>query len=66
MYYYVEDKKSGKPVDFDFNPVADNAKALFHSKEDVFYHMDVATSAKYGADKAVASRENFVVKEIEK
>ncbi|MBQ9537869.1 MAG: hypothetical protein IJU95_01250 [Treponema sp.] len=63
MYYYAEEKASGKPVDFDFNPVGDTAKAVFHSKEDLFYFMDVASREKFGADKIDAQREKFAVKE---
>jgi hypothetical protein len=63
MYYYAEEKKSGKPVDFNFNPTSETAKAVFHSKEDLFYFMDVASREKFGADRIDSERENFTVKE---
>lgn len=63
MYYYVVDKASGKPVDFNFKPVDDAKKAVFHSKEDAAYFMDSNTRNTLGADKIDAVRAQFEFKE---
>ena len=61
MYYFVMDKESGKPVDFNFKPVAEDKKAVFHSKEDALYFMDCNTREIAGADKIKETREKFSV-----
>lgn len=66
MYYYVVDKASGKAVDFNFKPVEDSKKAVFHSKEDAAYFMDRNTRETLGADKIDAERAKFEFKETDK
>jgi len=65
MYYYVVDKKTGKAVDFNFKPVEDGKKAVFHSKEDAAYFMDCNTRSTLGADKIDAERAKYEFKETE-
>ncbi|MFA6938443.1 MAG: hypothetical protein WCQ67_09450 [Treponema sp.] len=64
MYYYVVDKSSGKTVDFNFKPVDESKKAVFHSKEDAAYFMDSNTRSTLGADKIDSVRTQFEIKEL--
>ena len=55
MYYFVTEKSTNKPVDFNFKPVADSQKALFHSKEDALYFLDCNTRDTLGAKLTVSA-----------
>lgn len=63
MYCYVVDKASGKAVDFNFKPVEDDKKAVFHSKEDAAYFLDLNTKETAGADKVDEVRAKYDFKE---
>jgi hypothetical protein len=65
MYYFVVEKASGKPVDFNFKPTSDAKKAVFHSKEDAAYFMDSNTRETLGADKIDSERAKYEFKETE-
>jgi len=64
MYYYVVDKVSGQPVDFNFKPVDEVMKAVFHSKEDAAYFMDSTIRTTLGENRIDSERTRYEIKEL--